>query len=77
MGQVDLGFLGKAYSAFFVGVPYFMLRLKKFALAGAKDVGLSSCWEIFFYYQFVRLSFWAFRLQYLLGKTAKEETNDA
>jgi len=77
LGQVDLGYLGKAYSAFFVGVPYFMLRLKKFALAGAKDVGLSSCWEIFLYYQFVRLSLWAFRLQSLLGKAAKEETNDA
>ena len=77
LGQVDLGYLGKAYSAFFVEVPYFMLRLGKFTLAVAKDVGLSSCWEIFLYYQFVRLSLWAFRLQSLLGKAAKEETNDA
>lgn len=65
LGQKDLGFLGKAYAAFFAAVPYFMLRIKRAALGGSETVGLISLWKIFFSYQLVRLGIWAFRLNHL------------
>jgi len=67
LGQKDLGYLGKAYGAYFFAVPFFMLRLKNMALSGIKVVNLSSLWEVFFVYQIVRAVVWVARLR-LLGK---------
>jgi len=80
LGQKDLGFLGKAYAGFFVGVPYFMLRVKKAALSGAPNIGLSSVWTVFFAYQIVRVSLWLARLAQLqrrceISAALVEETN--
>ncbi len=72
LGQKDLNFLGKAYSSFFFAVPYFMLRLKKFALNGTKAIGLTSCWEVFMYYQFVRLAIFATRVKVLINNAKKQ-----
>jgi len=68
LGQTDLGFIGRTYAAYFVGVPYFMLRLKKIAQAGTAVVGLTSLWEVFMYYQFVRAAVWGIRLRHLNKK---------
>lgn len=68
LGQTDLGFIGRTYAAYFVGVPYFMLRLKKIAQAGTAVVGLTSLWEVFMYYQFVRAAVWGVRLRQLNKK---------
>lgn len=65
LGQKDLGFLGKAYAAFFAAVPYFMLRIKRAVLDGSKTAGLTSLWKVFFVYQCVRLGLWVFRLNQL------------
>jgi len=72
LGQKDLGFLGRAYGAYFVGVPYFMLRVKNAALSGARDVGLDSVWKVFMGYQIVRSSLWLVRARYLQKKTERE-----
>merc|ERR1712038_1448376 len=58
LGQKDLSFLGKAYACFFVGVPYFMLRVKKAALSGVSNVGLRSLWTVYLGYQIVRCAMW-------------------
>mmetsp|Transcript_36250 Transcript_36250/g.66922 ORF Transcript_36250/g.66922 Transcript_36250/m.66922 type:complete len:361 (+) Transcript_36250:1389-2471(+) len=71
LGQKDLGFLGKAYAAFFVGVPFFMLRVKKAALSGLPNVGLSSVWQVFMGYQFVRTILWILRIKQLEAYTEK------
>lgn len=65
LGQKDLGFLGKAYAAFFAAVPYFMLRIKKAALAGSQLADLASLWRVFLSYQVVRIGMWLFRLNQL------------
>eukprot|EP00543_Licmophora_paradoxa_P007062 CAMPEP_0202457036 /NCGR_PEP_ID=MMETSP1360-20130828/14146_1 /ASSEMBLY_ACC=CAM_ASM_000848 /TAXON_ID=515479 /ORGANISM="Licmophora paradoxa, Strain CCMP2313" /LENGTH=706 /DNA_ID=CAMNT_0049077011 /DNA_START=274 /DNA_END=2392 /DNA_ORIENTATION=+ len=44
LAQKDLNFLGKMYGVFFFAVPYFMLRVKKAALAGTAGVNLASVW---------------------------------
>lgn len=62
LGQKDLGFLGKAYASYFFAVPYFMLRLKKMALAGNQSINISSLWTVFLGYQFVRVVAWGARL---------------
>jgi len=69
LGQKDLGFLGKMYASYFFVVPYFMLRVKKAALSGATNVGLSSVWTVFMAYQFARCTLWVVRLSYLQRKT--------
>ena len=73
LGQTDLGFLGKSYSSFFFAVPYFMLRLKKIALSGTRSIDLTSCWEVFAYYQIVRLAMWCLRVHVLVGRARKDE----
>jgi len=65
LGQKDLGFLGKAYACFFFGVPFFMLRVKKAALSGVSNIGLSSVWTVFCGYQIVRVTMWVARLAQL------------
>jgi Na+-driven multidrug efflux pump len=56
LAQKDLNFIGKAYGAFFFAVPYFMLRVKKAALAGTPGINLTSVWSVFVLYQFVRFA---------------------
>lgn len=56
LGQKDLNFIGSMYGSFFVAVPFFMLRVKKAAIAGLQGVGLTSVWTIFIFYQAVRVS---------------------
>jgi len=63
LGQKDLSFLGKAYSAFFVAIPYFMLRVKKAAIMG-KNVSLVSVWQVFFGYNIIRTSLWVLRTKF-------------
>jgi Na+-driven multidrug efflux pump len=75
LGQKDLGFLGKSYATYFLGVPYFMLRVKKAALSGASGIGLTSVWTVFMYYQLVRVSMFVGRV-WKLGKTVTDEANE-
>jgi len=42
-----------------------MLRVKKAALSGAANVGLSSVWRVFLAYQIVRATIWTARLSQL------------
>jgi len=65
LGQKDLGFLGKAYASFFFAVPYCMLRVKKAALSGVPNIGLSSVWRVFLGYQIVRVIMFLARLSLL------------
>ena len=64
LGQKDLGFLGKAYAAFFLAVPMMMLRVKQAALAGA-GVGLTSVWRVFVGYQILRSALFLTRVRVL------------
>jgi len=73
LGQRDLGYLGKSYGSYFFAVPYFMLRLKKFALSGTKNIDLTSLWGVFLAYQFVRVAVWAVRLRLLDIRARKDE----
>ncbi len=73
LGQKDLGFLGKAYAAFFVGVPYFMLRVKKLASAGLKSVDLTSVWQVFLAYQVVRMTMFVSRSMQIQQRAAKQD----
>jgi len=73
LGQKDLGFLGKAYAAFFFGVPYFMLRVKKSVLAGLKSSNLTSVWQVFLAYQVVRMTMFVSRLLQLQRRAADED----
>jgi Na+-driven multidrug efflux pump len=54
LGYRDLKFLGRIYSLFFVVVPMLMLRLKRVARIGV-TVNLISLWNIFLYYQAIRI----------------------
>lgn len=74
LGQKDLGFLGKAYAAFFVGVPYFMLRVKKSAVAGLKNADLTSVWQVFLAYQVVRMTMFVLRPIQLQRRAAKKDS---
>jgi hypothetical protein len=56
LAQKDLNFIGQTYGAFFFAVPYFMLRVKKAALAGTPGISLTSVWSVFVVYQFVRFA---------------------
>jgi Na+-driven multidrug efflux pump len=64
LGQQDLGFLGKSYASFFFIIPYFMLRVKRAALASPGG-SLRSVWTVFTYYQIFRTVVWMLRAQYL------------
>ncbi len=72
LGQRDLGYIGRSYFSYFFAVPYFMLRVKKMALAGNTSMNLNSLWEIFLGYQFVRVAAWAVRLRFLNKKSSEE-----
>ena len=62
LGLKDLGFLGKAFSAFFLVVPYAMLSMKK-VLGSA--LTLNSLWGVFAAYQVVRTGMWLSRISSL------------
>jgi Na+-driven multidrug efflux pump len=68
LGQKDLAYLGKMYASYFVVVPYFMLRVKKAALAG-QAVNLTSVWTVFLGYQLFRCAAWIGRVMQLQGRT--------
>ena len=69
LGQKDLGYLGKMYAVAFAAVPYFMLRLKRVALAGTRAVDLTSVWTLFLGYQMARLVAWVGRVVLLQRRT--------
>lgn len=56
LGQKDLNFVGSMYGSFFFAVPFFMLRVKKAAIAGLPGISLTTVWTIFVFYQAVRVS---------------------
>ncbi len=60
----DLKFLGLTYTLFFAVVPFLILRLKFAAKAGA-NVGLASVWNVFAWYQAVRISAFTIRAFWL------------
>lgn len=72
VARKDLSFLGSAYAGYFFAVPYFMLRVKKKALAGIESVGLPSVWKVFLGYQLVRVSAWVLRLALLTRRDRRE-----
>ena len=74
LGQKDLGFLGKSYAAYFLIVPYFMLRVKRAALAGTRIVTLSSVWKVFLGYQLSRAAAWVLRVVAIQRRTEKESS---
>lgn len=53
-----------------------MLRVKKAALQGAKNVGLDTLWSVFFCYNAVRALMWIVRAK-MLSDGAKREAEDA
>jgi Na+-driven multidrug efflux pump len=69
LGQKDLTFLGRMYAMWFAVVPYLMLRVKRAAISQASAVGrvvgkvvdLTTIWQVFLLYQFLRSSLWAIR----------------
>lgn len=70
LGQRDLRFLGRMYGAYFIVVPWLMLRIKT-----AKNAGLKTVWDLFLGYQLFRILAWVCRvlvLQRRLGKSADE-----
>ena len=71
MAQKDLAFLGRMYAAFFVLVPYLILRVKAAATLGM-PVHLQSVWKVFFGYQSFRISAWILRVLWLQHKSDKE-----
>jgi hypothetical protein len=72
LGHRDLGYLGKAYSGYFLAVPYFMLRCKKMALEGVHNIGLTSLWSVFLGYQVARVIAWCVRLRLLNLRARKD-----
>jgi Na+-driven multidrug efflux pump len=75
LGQKDLGFLGKMYAIFFGAVPFLMLRVKRAALAGSKNVGLTSVWNVFVGYQVFRCAVWLVRAAQLQRRTTAAANN--
>lgn len=69
LGQKDLKFLRNAYAAYFFAVPYFLLRLKRRALAGLQTVGVGTMWETFSIYQLIRVIIWLARMRKLQERT--------
>jgi len=72
LGQKDLGFLGKSYSAFFFVVPYLMLRTKRMARSGAAHINLRSVWTVFTAYQLFRTCMWILRTVQLQRRTNRK-----
>jgi Na+-driven multidrug efflux pump len=69
LGQKDLGYLGKMYAAFFAAVPFMMLRVKRKALAGVANIGLTNVWTVFIGYQLARCALWLGRGALLQRRT--------
>jgi Na+-driven multidrug efflux pump len=69
LGQKDLNFLGKMYGAYFFVVPYFMLKVKRAALAGSATANLVSVWSVFLGYQLFRAAAWLARVAVLQRRT--------
>ena len=77
LGQKDLGFLGKSYAGYFFAVPWFMMRVKRAALAGTNHaIGLSSVWRVFLGYQLVRTGLWTARVAQLQWRTEQTATHE-
>lgn len=76
LGQSDLNFIGKTYGAYFLAVPYFMLRVKKAALSNLGNVGLSSVWKVFASYQLIRFITWLGRITMLSRRATQEVKPD-
>jgi len=75
LGQKDLSFLGTMYAGFFAVVPYFMLRVKRAALAdtlGIHNINLTSVWKVFLSYQLFRAAAWVGRVVVLQRRTERE-----
>ena len=75
LGQKDLSFLGTMYAGFFAVVPYFMLRVKRAALAdtvGIHNINLTSVWKVFLSYQLFRAAAWVGRVAVLQRRTERE-----
>jgi Na+-driven multidrug efflux pump len=72
LGRKDLNFLGKMYAGFFAVVPFFMLRVKRAALAKTPGVNLSSVWKVFLCYQLFRTVVWTGRVAILQRRTDKQ-----
>mmetsp|Transcript_18492 Transcript_18492/g.28050 ORF Transcript_18492/g.28050 Transcript_18492/m.28050 type:complete len:721 (+) Transcript_18492:83-2245(+) len=77
LGQKDLNFIGKMYASFFVAVPYFMLRVKRAALAGNPAINLTSVWSVFVTYQFVRFAVLLVRALMVQRRTELEVSKEA
>lgn len=77
MGQKDLGFLGKMYGAYFLGLPMIMLRVKRAALAGNPGANLAAVWKVFLGYQIFRTVAWAVRNKVLERRASKEDAKVA
>ena len=77
LGRKDLSFLGKMYSAYFAIVPFFMLRVKRAALAGRDGINLTSIWKVFLAYQISRFSIWGVRSFILQRRTDREASQIA
>ena len=71
LARKDLTFLGRMYAAYFVIVPYLMIRVKKAAMLG-KPVQLLSVWNIFLGYQAFRISAWVLRVIWLQLNSDKQ-----
>lgn len=75
LGQKDLNYLGRMYAMFFFAVPYFMLQVKKAALAGTRAVNLTSVWTVFLGYQTFRAAAWLGRVAFLQKQNEDESSN--
>ena len=74
LGRKDLSFLGRMYAGYFMVVPWFMMRVKRAALAGTPGVGLHSVWKVFVGYQLFRVAAWSGRVGLLQRRTEREAT---
>jgi len=76
LGQKDLKYLGSMYGSFFVAVPLFMLPLKRAALAGSKNVNLSSVWTVFVGYQMFRAAAFVIRVAQLQRRNELQDIQE-
>ena len=62
LGLRDLSFIGRAYGLYSIAVPYFLLKVKRAALAGSARATLGTVWEVFLGYVLVRFAMMSGRL---------------
>lgn len=73
LGQKDLSFLGRMYAAYFLVVPWFMLRVKRAALSATGNlIDLTSVWKVFLGYQLFRAFAWTGRVLLIQRRTDRE-----